>query len=176
MKKNLPFYLIALFIVFAGIPCNTSYQSQSVHYKTYSINNNISNNIQKKSADVFENLKADKLINEESYDRIIALLKPGDQYKEDNKISDEMTAKQTSDFNAVSCGHSHKCFANLIIFEYKKGNDIIADQAGRAGIISERLDFEFTKFSGKKLAKYQTYIPKLEFSKLSFFLALDSYL
>ena len=39
MKKNLPFYLLVFFAVFAGLSCNTSYQSQSLHYKTYRINN-----------------------------------------------------------------------------------------------------------------------------------------
>ncbi|HKC34812.1 MAG TPA: hypothetical protein VKB95_02085 [Chitinophagaceae bacterium] len=152
MKKNLPFSFLVLLIVFAGIPCNTSYQSQSFHYKTYCINNNV----QKKAADVFENLIADKLRNKESYDMIISLSQPGDQYKEDNKISDEMPAKQTSDVNAIFCGHNHKFFDNLFVFEYKKGYGIIADQAGQVGLISDRLDFEFTKFSGRNLAKYHT--------------------
>ena len=92
MKKDLPFSLIILFTVFAGIFSNTAHQNSSFHY----------------------------------------------------------------DVNAINCGHSHKFLDNLIIFEYKKGYDIIADQAGRAGIISERLDFEFTKFWGRNLTNYQT--------------------
>jgi len=152
MKKNLPFSLIVLLIVFAGIPCNTTYQSHSFQYKTYSINNHV----QKRSAGIFENLITDKLKNEESYDMIISLLIPGHLYKESNKISDEMPAKQTSEANAFTCGHCHKFFDNLIIPGYKKGCDIITDQAGRTGIISERLGFEFTKFSGRNLANYHT--------------------
>lgn len=38
MKKNLPFYLLVLFTVFAGSSCNTVYQSQSLQYKAYRIN------------------------------------------------------------------------------------------------------------------------------------------
>ena len=111
MKKNLPFSLIVLFTVFAGIPNNNAYQSHSFHYKSYSFNNNI----QKKSAGGFENLIANKLKN-----------------------------------------RSHKFLHNLIYYEYKKGCDFITDQAGRAGIISDRLDFEFTKFWGRNLANYHT--------------------
>ncbi len=39
MKKNLPFSLVVLIAVFAGLSCNTSYQSQSLQYKTYGIKN-----------------------------------------------------------------------------------------------------------------------------------------
>ena len=152
MKKNLPFSLIVLFTVFAGISNNTAYQSHTFHYKTYSIDNYV----QKKSAGIFENLLAGKLTNQESYNMIISCSQPGDQYKEGNKISDGMPAEQTSDVNAIICGHSHKFFDNLIIPEYKIDYDIIADQAGRMGIISERLDFEFTKFWGRNLANYHT--------------------
>ena len=152
MKKNPLFSLIVLFTVFAGFPCNTTYQTQSFHYKTYSINNNV----QKKPVGAFENLMANKLKNEESHDMIISLSQPGDQYKEGNKISVVIPPKQTSDVNAVIFGHSHKFLDNLIIFEYKKGYDFIVGRAGRAGIISERLDFEFTKFWGRNLANYHT--------------------
>ena len=90
MKKDLPFPLIILFTVFAGILSNTAHQNRSFHYEV----------------------------------------------------------------NAINCVHSHKFLDNHIIFAYKKGYDIIADQAGGAGIISERLDFEFTKFWGRNLANY----------------------
>jgi 2',3'-cyclic-nucleotide 2'-phosphodiesterase (5'-nucleotidase family) len=37
MKKNPPFAFIILFIALSGIACNTTYQSQSLQYKTYRI-------------------------------------------------------------------------------------------------------------------------------------------
>lgn len=37
MKKNPPFAFIVLFLVFAGSSCNSTYQSQSLQYKTYRI-------------------------------------------------------------------------------------------------------------------------------------------
>ena len=118
MKKNLPFSLIVLFTVFAGIPGNTAYQSHLFHYKTYHFNNNA----QKRSVSIFENL----------------------------------IAKQTSNINAISCGRNHQSSANCINDEYKKGCDFIASRAGRAGIISEMIDFGFTKFWGRNLANYHT--------------------
>ena len=41
MKKNLPHYFIISIFVIATISCNTSYQSQSLQYKTYSINDTL---------------------------------------------------------------------------------------------------------------------------------------
>lgn len=38
MKKNPPFTFIVLILVFAGVSCHTAYQSQSLQYKTYRIN------------------------------------------------------------------------------------------------------------------------------------------
>lgn len=38
MKKNPPFAFLVLLLVFTGLSCNTSYQSQSLQYKTYRIN------------------------------------------------------------------------------------------------------------------------------------------
>ncbi len=38
MKKNLPFALLFLLLLITGLSCNTTYQSQSLQYKTYRIN------------------------------------------------------------------------------------------------------------------------------------------
>jgi|CXWL01.1.fsa_nt_gi 2',3'-cyclic-nucleotide 2'-phosphodiesterase (5'-nucleotidase family) len=38
MKKNPPFAIIFLILVFTGLSCNTIYQSQSLQYKSYRIN------------------------------------------------------------------------------------------------------------------------------------------
>ena len=39
------------------------------------------------------------------------------------------------------------------MYKNKNGNDVVVNQVGFAGLILGRLDFEFTKFSGKKLVK-----------------------
>jgi hypothetical protein len=76
--------------------------------------------------------------------------------KRSGNVFENLIVKQTSEINAISCDHSHKFLDNLINYEYKKSYDFIADQAGRPGIISERLDFESTKFWGRNLANYHT--------------------
>jgi 2',3'-cyclic-nucleotide 2'-phosphodiesterase (5'-nucleotidase family) len=38
MNRNPPFILILLILIFTGLSCNTTYQSQSLQYKTYRIN------------------------------------------------------------------------------------------------------------------------------------------
>lgn len=37
MKKNPPFFILIFILVFTGFSCNTTYQSQSLEYKTYRI-------------------------------------------------------------------------------------------------------------------------------------------
>jgi 2',3'-cyclic-nucleotide 2'-phosphodiesterase (5'-nucleotidase family) len=38
MKKNPPFLFVILFLILSGVSCNITYQSQSLQYKTYRIN------------------------------------------------------------------------------------------------------------------------------------------
>ena len=150
MKKNLPFSLLVLFTVLAGISCNTAYQSQLVQNKTFSINKRE----QKKIVDTPVNLMADKLKDEESCELFNSLSLPEDQYKEGNKINDEILAKEIRDVDIVIGGHNYKYFNNHITYQSKKVDDIIENKVSRAGIVLDRLDFEFTKFSGKKIGKF----------------------
>ncbi len=89
----------------------------------------------------------------EGCDMIICLSHLGNQYKESNKVSDEVLAKESENIDLVIGGHTHTFLDNPIVYKNKKGDDIIVNQVGFAGIILGRLDFEFSKFSGKKLAK-----------------------
>ena len=146
MKKNLTFSLMVLFTVFAGTSGNTAYQSLSHQYKTFCINNNKE---QKQSAGTFGNLMADKLMNEESCGMVICLSHPGYQYAESNKVSDEIPAEETNHIDLITGGHTHTFFDNPMICKNKKGNDIMVNQVGWSGIVLDRLNFEFTKFSGK---------------------------
>ena len=98
------------------------------------------------------NEEANKLKKEEGCDMIICLSHLGYQYK-DNKISDEILAKETENIDLIIGGHTHTFFDNPVTYKNKKGDDTIVNQVGWAGIVLGRLDFEFTKFSGKRLAK-----------------------
>lgn len=102
------------------------------------------------------NETADELKKNQSCDMVICLSHLGYQYKESNKVSDEVLAKETSNIDLIIGGHTHTFFDNPVTYKNKKGDDTIVNQVGWAGIVLGRLDFEFTKFSGKKLAKSHT--------------------
>lgn len=86
-------------------------------------------------------------------DMVICLSHLGYQYKESNKVSDEVLAKETENIDLIIGGHTHTFLDKPVEYKNKKGDDVIINQVGFAGIILGRLDFEFSKFSGKKLAK-----------------------
>lgn len=97
---------------------------------------------------------ADMLKKKEGCDMVICLSHLGYQYKEDaSKMSDDRLAKETANIDLIIGGHTHTFFDNPVTYKNRKGDDVIVNQVGFAGIILGRLDFEFTKFSGKKLAK-----------------------
>ncbi len=99
------------------------------------------------------NEQADMLKRKEGCDMIICLSHLGYQYKGSNTVSDEVLAKETENIDLIIGGHTHTFLDNPVSCKNKKGDDIIVNQVGFAGIILGRLDFEFSKFSGKKLTK-----------------------
>lgn len=98
------------------------------------------------------NETADQLKRNENCDMIICLSHLGNKYQ-DNKVSDEVLAKESESIDLIIGGHTHTFLDNPLVYKNKKGDDIVVNQVGWAGIILGRLDFEFSKFSGKKLAK-----------------------
>ncbi|MFN8290061.1 MAG: metallophosphatase [Chitinophagaceae bacterium] len=88
----------------------------------------------------------------ESCDMIVCLSHLGNQYK-DNKVSDEILAKESENIDLIIGGHTHTFLEEPLKYKNKNGNDVIVNQVGWAGIILGRLDFEFSKFSGKKMTK-----------------------
>jgi 5'-nucleotidase len=106
--------------------------------------------VQKANETAYE-LKKDK-----NCDMVICLSHLGYQYKESKKVSDEILAKESKNIDLIIGGHTHTFLDNPITFKNKDGDDVIVNQVGWAGIVLGRLDFEFTKFSGKKLANSHT--------------------
>lgn len=96
---------------------------------------------------------ANQLKKNEDCDMIICLSHLGNQYKESNKVSDEVLAKNSETIDLIIGGHTHTFLDNPVSHKNKNGGDVIVNQVGFAGIILGRLDFEFSKFSGKKMAK-----------------------
>jgi 5'-nucleotidase len=68
-------------------------------------------------------------------------------------VSDEVLAKESENIDLIIGGHTHTFFEKPLVFQNKNGSDVVVNQVGWAGIILGRLDFEFSKFSGKKLVK-----------------------
>jgi 5'-nucleotidase len=101
------------------------------------------------------NETADKLKRENKCDLIICLSHLGYQYKE-KKVSDEVLAKETENIDLIIGGHTHTFLDNPVIYKNRKNDDVVVNQVGFAGIILGRLDFEFSKFSGKKMIKSHT--------------------
>jgi 5'-nucleotidase len=102
------------------------------------------------------NERAAALKKDDGCDMVICLSHLGYQSKESDKVCDEVLAKETENIDLIIGGHSHTFFDNPVSYKNKKGDDVIVNQVGFAGIILGRLDFEFTKFSGRKLAKSHT--------------------
>jgi 5'-nucleotidase len=99
------------------------------------------------------NETADGLKRNEGCDMIICLSHLGYQYKDSPKVSDEVLAKETENVDLIIGGHTHTFLDDPVVWKNKKGDDVVVNQVGFAGIILGRLDFEFSKFSGKKLTK-----------------------
>lgn len=92
------------------------------------------------------------LRKEKNCDMVICLSHLGYKYG-DNKVSDEVLAKESDNIDLIIGGHTHTFLDNPVVFKNKKGDDVVINQVGFAGIILGRLDFEFSKFSGKNLVK-----------------------
>ena len=93
------------------------------------------------------------LITHEKCDFVICLSHLGYQYKTSNKVSDEILAKESKNIDLIIGGHTHTFFEKPLVIQNKNGDDVVLNQVGWAGIVLGRLDFEFSKFSGKKLVK-----------------------
>jgi 5'-nucleotidase len=96
------------------------------------------------------------LKKEKDCDMVICLSHLGYQYKTSNKISDELFAKQSENIDLIIGGHTHTFLNDPVVVKNKVNDDVIINQVGWAGIVLGRLDFEFSKFSGKNLVKSHT--------------------
>jgi len=99
------------------------------------------------------NETASILRKDKGCDMVICLSHLGYQYKGSNTVSDEILAKESENIDLIIGGHTHTFLDAPAEYKNKKGDDVIVNQVGFAGIILGRLDFEFSKFSGKKMAQ-----------------------
>jgi 5'-nucleotidase len=98
------------------------------------------------------NETAGKLRKEKKCDMVICLSHLGNRYR-DNKVSDEILAKESENIDLIIGGHTHTFLEAPLLYKNKKGQDVLVNQVGWAGILLGRLDFEFSRTAKKKLAQ-----------------------
>jgi 5'-nucleotidase len=92
------------------------------------------------------------LKKEKACDLVICLSHLGNSYS-DNKVSDKRLATESDNIDLIIGGHTHTFLQSPIVYKNKKGNDVLVNQVGWAGINLGRLDFDLTKISNKKLSQ-----------------------
>lgn len=95
---------------------------------------------------------AAKLKKEKGCDLVICLSHLGNSYS-DNKVSDKRLATETENIDLIIGGHTHTFLAAPIVYKNKKGEDVLVNQVGWAGINLGRLGFDLSKSSKKNLSK-----------------------
>lgn len=83
-------------------------------------------------------------------DLVICLSHLGFKYKE-NKVSDIILAQSTYHTDLIIGGHTHTFLNKPEILKNKGGREILVNQVGFAGINLGRIDFSFSKNTGKKV-------------------------
>jgi 5'-nucleotidase len=101
------------------------------------------------------NETTDMLRRRENCDMIICLSHLGYKYKE-NKVSDQVLAKESEHTDLIIGGHTHTFMDAPEVIKNKNGNDVVVNQVGWAGIRLGRLDYQFSKKKGKNLYMSRT--------------------
>ncbi len=97
------------------------------------------------------------ILKKQGCDMIICLSHLGDKY-EDNKVSDEVLAKECYDIDLIIGGHTHRFFAEPKKYTNKKGGDTLVNQVGWSGMQLGRLDYNFGQRKNKNLLKAHTVV------------------
>ncbi len=98
---------------------------------------------------------ANKLKYDKKCDLVICLSHLGDKYDE-NKVSDEVFAKQCENIDLIIGGHTHRFFDKPREYTNKNGKKTIVNQVGWGGIQLGRLDFVFGGERGHFLDENQS--------------------
>lgn len=97
------------------------------------------------------NETANKLKKDKNCDLVICLSHLGYEYR-NNKVSDKVLAAASENIDLIIGGHTHTFLSAPVTVKNIKGEDVIINQVGWGGINLGRLDFDFSKFSKKKLS------------------------
>ena len=101
--------------------------------------------------------KTAAILKKQGCDMIICLSHLGDKY-EDNKVSDEVLAKECYDIDLIIGGHTHRFFSAPKKYTNQKGGDTLVNQVGWSGIQMGRLDYKFDARKNKNLLKAHTVV------------------
>lgn len=104
------------------------------------------------------NQQAAYLKKEKGCDMVVCLSHLGFKYREANKVSDEILARETGNVDVIIGGHTHTFFDAPVVYKNKFGSDVILNQVGWAGIVLGRMDFEFQRNNKKNLEASQRVI------------------
>jgi len=104
------------------------------------------------------NETASMLKQKQKCDMIICLSHLGYKYKEENKVSDVVLAKETENIDLIIGGHTHTFMDKPDVYKNKVGSDVIVNQVGFGGINLGRLDFNFSGVEKKNLLKSHTVV------------------
>lgn len=88
-------------------------------------------------------------------DLIILLSHLGYRY-DDNRISDLKLAQETENVDVIIGGHTHTFLDAPVVVKNRKGEDVIINQVGWAGILLGRMDIIFEEQNRKKLLQSQS--------------------
>ncbi len=103
------------------------------------------------------NENAEELRKKHKCDFIICLSHLGDKYNDD-KISDEILAKESYNIDLIIGGHTHRFFEQPRKYKNRKNSDVIVNQVGWGGINLGRMDFVFNRSGKKNLAQSHTVV------------------
>lgn len=95
------------------------------------------------------------LKKEKKCDMVICISHLGDKYA-DNKISDEVLAKDSDCIDLILGGHTHRFFEKPREYTNKAGKKVLVNQVGWGGLQLGRLDYDFSREEGQKLDKNQS--------------------
>ena len=101
------------------------------------------------------NKVAHYLKNDKNCDMVICISHLGDKYS-DNKVSDEVLAKETSNIDLILGGHTHRFFDKPRAYSNKLGQQVLVNQVGWGGLQLGRLDYVFLNKMTPKLDNIQT--------------------
>ena len=97
------------------------------------------------------------ILKKNNCDLIICLSHLGDKY-DDNKVSDEVLAKETEFVDLIIGGHTHRFFEQPRKYKNKIGGDVMVNQVGWGGIQLGRLDYIFSGNNRKKSMEAHTVV------------------